>query len=156
MTKRSQSPTSAAGLTRRSALAGGAATAGAMTLLPAGAPHSAPDSASSNAPRGLGAQMLAAVEAWLTELAPTERDTATYSFDDRTWRRWSYMYGSRVAPGLPLEHMTERQKDNALSVLSLGLSNYGMQTASNIMLQQDILRDEWGKGSADRNRNDFP
>lgn len=134
-------------LNRRTLMCGTAAAVGSALLLRT--------SGAESAPRGLGAQMIGAVEAWLASLEPAQRNKASLSFDGRTWRRWSYMYGSLVAPGLPLEQMRPPQRDAALAVLALGLSGYGMETASNIMLQQDVLRDEWGKGSPDRNAERF-
>lgn len=65
------------------------------------------------------------------------------------------MWGSRRAPGLALEEMTDTQKDLALDLLASGTSRLGLDKAMNIMLQQDILRDEWGKGAPDRNRERF-
>lgn len=95
------------------------------------------------------------VTRWLNLLELEQRADAMFELGGRTWQRWNYMTGSIVAPGLPLERMTPEQKDAALEVLDTGLSQYGMRTAENIMLQQDILRDEWGKGSPDRNRERF-
>ncbi len=92
---------------------------------------------------------------WLTQLDDSQRSEATYSFDSRTRRRWNYMLGSAFANGLALESMTPVQKDAAMALLDAVLSPYGLLTAENIMLQQDIMRDEWGKGSPDRNRERF-
>ncbi len=92
---------------------------------------------------------------WLEMLDDTERSNAMLELGGNTWRRWNYMLGSASPPGLALEHMTTAQKDAALDLLDTGLSKYGFETALNIMLQQDILRDEWRKGRADRNRERF-
>ncbi|MEL7114971.1 MAG: DUF3500 domain-containing protein [Pseudomonadota bacterium] len=93
--------------------------------------------------------------AWLDLLDDRQRDHSTYAFDSRTRKAWNYMLGSNFANGLALETMQAPQKDAALDLLSASLSAYGFETAQNIMLQQDILRDEWGKGSPDRNRERF-
>jgi len=103
----------------------------------------------------LGGEMRAKAAAWLDMLDDGQRDRATYAFGSRTRRAWNYMLGSGFANGLALEHMSAAQKDAARDLLSAALSAYGYETAANIMLQQDILRDEWGKGSADRNSERF-
>lgn len=95
------------------------------------------------------------VARWLGLLSEAEHAAATFPFEGRTRRAWNYMLGSRPARGLPLEHMSPAQKDAARDVLATALSGWGLETAENIMLQQDILRDEWGKGSPDRNRERF-
>lgn len=103
----------------------------------------------------IGTTMRERATRFLSLLDTAQHQAAAFNFDDRTRRAWNFMLGSRVAPGLPLERMTDEQKDAALDLLSSGLSKDGMTTAENIMLQQDILRDEWGKGSPDRNRERF-
>ncbi|MEM8657470.1 MAG: DUF3500 domain-containing protein [Pseudomonadota bacterium] len=92
---------------------------------------------------------------WIETLDAPQRDAALFDFTDNLRGRWSFMHGARPAPGLPLEEMRAAQKDLALDLVSSGLSAEGMETALNIMLQQDILRDEWNKGSPDRNRERF-
>ena len=104
---------------------------------------------------GVGAAMVDRATAFLSLLEAEQHDAATFAFDSATRQRWSFMHGSRVAPGLPLERMTPHQKEAALDLLATALSPDGMVTAERIMLQQDILRDEWGKGSPDRNRERF-
>lgn len=103
----------------------------------------------------LGQRMRGLVTDWLALLDEGQRGEAIFDFDSRTRRRWNYMLGSAFANGLALEQMTPVQKDAAMAVLDAGLSPYGLETAENIMLQQDILRDEWGKGSRSRNRERF-
>ncbi|MEM8790910.1 MAG: DUF3500 domain-containing protein [Pseudomonadota bacterium] len=129
-------------LTRRHLLGSAAAGLGALAVAPARAATPEPE-------------MRERATRWLALLSEPQRDTATFGFDHRTRRRWNYMLGSAFAEGLALENMTSEQKDAALDLLDTGLSNYGVETAMNIMLQQDILRDEWGKGSSARNRERF-
>lgn len=134
-------------LTRRTALA----SAGAA-LAVAGLPQNA--AAQNNATsQSVGTDMRDRATRFLAMLDTPDR--AARAFDDPLRLRWSFMHGSNTAPGLPLEDMTAPQKDAALDLLSTGLSAQGLKTAQNIMLQQDILRDELGKGSADRNRERF-
>ena len=92
---------------------------------------------------------------WLAMLDGPARDKAGFAFDSRRRRIWNYMRGSAFSEGLPLEQMTPPQKDAARDLLASALSSHGLNTAENIMLQQDIMRDEWGKGSPDRNRERF-
>ena len=128
-------------LTRRAVMAGSAAT---LALAPV--PARAADT---------GKLFRERVTRWLDLLEFEQRADAMFELGDGIWTRWNYMTGSAFAPGVPLERMTPEQKDAALDVLDTGLSQYGMETAQNIMLQQDILRDEWGKGSPQRNRERF-
>ncbi|MEL6337165.1 MAG: DUF3500 domain-containing protein [Pseudomonadota bacterium] len=130
--------------TRRTVMASGAAFAAAAlpSMLQA-----------ATAPTGQ--RMRERLTTWLDMLNEGQRDRATFAFDSRTRRRWNYMLGSAFANGLALEDMTPAQKDAARDVLATALSPYGLETAENIMLQQDILRDELGKGRRDRNRERF-
>ncbi|MEO1200623.1 MAG: DUF3500 domain-containing protein [Pseudomonadota bacterium] len=93
--------------------------------------------------------------ALLNQLEDGQREAVLFAFDSNSRQAWNFMLGSRRAPGLALEQMTPAQKDLALDLLATGMSQLGLEKAMNIMLQQDILRDEWGKGSADRNRERF-
>lgn len=136
-------------MSRRRLLSTGAAL-GVAGLAPAWAPARA---AADTAP--LGARMRELAGSWIAALDGDQRPRALFGFDDRGRRRWNYMRGSAVSEGLPLERMRPAQKDAARDLLAAGLSADGLATAENIMLQQDILRDEWGKGSADRNRERF-
>ncbi|MEM6322864.1 MAG: DUF3500 domain-containing protein [Pseudomonadota bacterium] len=104
---------------------------------------------------GTGVTMRERATAWLASLNDQQRAAALFAFDSRQRRAWNFMLGSRPAPGLALENMTAAQKDAALDLLATGTSALGLEKARNIMLQQDILRDEWNKGSADRNRERF-
>ncbi|MEM8877607.1 MAG: DUF3500 domain-containing protein [Pseudomonadota bacterium] len=130
---------------RRSILAAGAgaglAAALPRSLLAETAPH--------------GALMRQRVLALLDQLDDQQRGAALFPFDAGNRKAWNFMLGSRAAPGLALEQMTPEQKDAALDLLATGASALGLEKAMNIMLQQDILRDEWGKGSPSRNRERF-
>lgn len=132
-------------MNRRTLLATGAAA----TLLPA-MPRAA--RAQSTGP---GAAMRERAVTLLNTLNADQRAAATFPFGSDTRIGWNFMLASRRAPGLALEQMTAPQKDAALDLLATGTSQTGLEKAMNIMLQQDILRDEWGKGSPDRNRERF-
>ena len=103
----------------------------------------------------VGADMRARATALLDRLDAPQREAVSFAFDSASRPAWNFMLGSRRAPGLALEQMTPVQKDLALDLLATGTSRLGLDKAMNIMLQQDILRDEWGKGSPDRNRERF-
>jgi len=135
-------------VTRRSAMQQMGAAALATTL-----PALPNTSWAATAPVGQSMRSLASD--WLALLSAAQRDTATSGFESRTRRRWNYMLGSAFANGLALERMSALQKDAAMALLATALSPEGLATAENIMLQQDILRDELGKGAPDRNRERF-
>ncbi|MEL6519914.1 MAG: DUF3500 domain-containing protein [Pseudomonadota bacterium] len=122
----------------------GAASAALSTAMPGRAQE-----------QSLGADMIRLAAGWLNSLSEPQREDALFEFNDPQRLAWSFMWGSAPAPGARLEQMTESQKDSALELLASGLSLEGFETALNIMLQQDILRDEWKKGSPDRNRDRF-
>lgn len=103
----------------------------------------------------VGADMVTRATRWQQMLTEPQHAAALHGFSDRLRLSWTFMHGARVPPGLTLERMSAEQQDAALDVLSTGLSAEGLRTAQNIMLQQDILRDEWNKGSADRNSQRF-
>jgi hypothetical protein len=102
-----------------------------------------------------GAAMREKAAALLAMLNDQQTATATFDFDSNRRPGWNFMLGSQRAAGLALEQMSAPQKDAALDLLATGTSQLGLEKAMNIMLQQDILRDEWNKGSADRNRERF-
>ncbi|WP_421724122.1 DUF3500 domain-containing protein [Bauldia sp.] len=133
------------GIDRRTLLAAGAAASISAVL---------PRSAGAETPSP-GALMRERATALLNQLDERQRDAVLFPFDGRNRRAWNFMQGSRRASGLALEQMTPAQKDLALDLLATGTSAFGLEKAQNIMLQQDILRDEWGKGSPDRNRERF-
>ena len=124
---------------RRAVLAGAAATAMSPLLGHA----------------STGGLMRERARRWAALLDEPQRSAGLFGFDAQRRRRWNYMTGSVRAPGLPLELMNAAQKDAARDLLAAGLSSFGLETAENIMLQQDILRDEWSKGSPDRSRERF-
>ncbi|MEM6488984.1 MAG: DUF3500 domain-containing protein [Pseudomonadota bacterium] len=161
MARRKQDKTNGHSITRRGAVATAAA---ALAIAGSGSGMGAGLGAGLGAARattvqpadaGTGRVLRQRVQAWLATLDEGQRDRATFAFDSRTRRAWNYMLGSRFANGLALEQMRGPQKDAARDVLATALSAWGLETAENIMLQQDILRDEWGKGSAERNRERF-
>jgi len=134
-------------LSRRETLLGATAMAAAL-LMPSGFARAADEDR-------VGRDMLDRARRWIALLDERQAGNALFDFGDPTRRRWNYMLGSRFAPGLALERMTHPQKDAALDLFATALSAPGLRTAMNIMLQQDILRDEWGKGSPERNRERF-
>lgn len=99
--------------------------------------------------------MRARALAVLDTLSEVQTKAIMFDFDHPRRKRWNYMLGSARAPGVGLEDMNPTQKEAALGLLATALSPAGFEKAQNIMLQQDILRDEWGKGSADRNAERF-
>ncbi len=103
----------------------------------------------------LGTVMRERAATLLNQLDERQRDRAQFPFETPDRRTWNFMLGSARAPGLALEQMTPAQKDLALDLLASGTSQPGLEKAMNIMLQQDVLRDEWGKGAPDRNRERF-
>lgn len=133
------------GIDRRAFLATSAAAALSATIARSAAAQSA----------SLGATMRERATSLLSQLDEQQRKTALFPFDGGRRKAWNFMLGSLRAPGLALEQMTAPQKDLALDLLASGTSQLGLEKAMNIMLQQDILRDEWGKGSPNRNRERF-
>ncbi|MEL6167579.1 MAG: DUF3500 domain-containing protein [Pseudomonadota bacterium] len=102
-----------------------------------------------------GSSMRSAAGEFLATLDTPRRNAALFAFGARQRRAWNFMLGSRAAPGLALERMTPNQSEAALALLATGTSALGFTKARNIMLQQDILRDEWNKGAPDRNSRRF-
>ncbi len=125
------------------------------TACSAGMVAALPRSGVAAVPPSPGAEMRHAVMAWLALLDETQTAAARFAFDSPRRRAWNFMLGSRAAPGLALEQMTPAQKQAARSILATGTSARGFEKAQNVMLLQDILRDEWAKGSPDRNSERF-
>lgn len=135
-------------LTRRDALASGAA---ALALAPGLSPGLA--RASTQAPAI--PTMRAAATRYLESLSPDQRQAVQSPLGDRRFAAWTYMTGSRPPAGLALERLEPAQKEAARALLATGLSAEGLIKADNVMLTQDILRDEWNKGAPDRSSERF-
>ncbi|MEL6968203.1 MAG: DUF3500 domain-containing protein [Pseudomonadota bacterium] len=149
-------PSPCSGLTSQPLVRRDVLRAGGSLLALAGAtalPHAV--LASTNPALTVGQSMLDRAKRVLSLLDEEQTERVQFAFASSRRERWNYMYGSRIPPGLTMETMSAPQKDAALDLLSTALSEDGFKTATNVMLQQDILRDEWGKGSPDRNRERF-
>lgn len=103
-----------------------------------------------------GAKMAGAATRFLDTLSADQKAKATFSFDDKERVNWYFtprqnpgkMYTRK---GLPLEEMSEEQKQAALALVAAGTSADGNKKATTIMSLESILRDLEKSGAMVRN-----
>lgn len=104
---------------------------------------------------GTAADLRASAASFLASLPPNLREAASFPWDGRGWRGWSYFgVGGYIKPGVRLEQMTPAQRDAAWSIFAHVLSPAGMTKARNVMLLQDILAAD-GNGTGQRSKDRF-
>ncbi|HEX5369883.1 MAG TPA: DUF3500 domain-containing protein [Dehalococcoidia bacterium] len=86
----------------------------------------------------------AAAEAFLGSLGDKRAD-AMFPVDSDAWRRWSNVHMFLMRHGVCMEHMTERQKEDALILMRETLSAAGYETARNIMKLNETIREITGR-----------
>jgi Protein of unknown function (DUF3500) len=92
---------------------------------------------------------------FLATLDDAQRKRARFPVGGDVWRRWNYFgVGGYIKPGLRLEEMSASQKDAAWSLASSILSPTGLEKARNVMLNQEILREQ-GNGVNERSGERF-
>ena len=89
--------------------------------------------------------------ALLDALGPKQRAQARFGADSDAWRQWSNIHPFLLRHGLPLDEMTETQRDLALALLRESLSRDGFRTARDVMRLNELVRvitgshDEYGE-----------
>jgi hypothetical protein len=93
-----------------------------------------------------GARMADAADKLLAGLTAEQKTKASYAFDDHERFNWYFTprqdaQKRSTRKGLPLEEMTDAQKDAARALLKAGTSSDGYSKASTIMSLEAILKD---------------
>src|ERR1700722_12802264 len=92
---------------------------------------------------GPGLRMTGAAEKFLASLDAKQKSKAQFEFDDKERTNWYFTpqqkQGKALRKGLPLEEMTDRQKDLARDLLKAGTSEGGFKEARTIMSLESIL-----------------
>ncbi|MCC6890051.1 MAG: DUF3500 domain-containing protein [Hyphomicrobiales bacterium] len=90
--------------------------------------------------------LLAAVRRFLATLDDGGRAAASFPWNGRAWRLWSYFAtADNIKPGLRLEQMSETQATAAWAVLAAVLSDAGLAKARNVMRLGDVLAADFGE-----------
>lgn len=103
-----------------------------------------------------GTKMAAAADRFLQTLSPEQKARAALAFDDKERFNWNFVPlqtkdRKPTRKGLPLEDMTDAQKDAAKALLRAGTSPGGYTKATTIMGLEAILRELEQGGSMVRN-----
>jgi len=78
----------------------------------------------------------------LRELSVTQKLRTQYSIDSAEWRRWSNVdNGIYARRGVSLQEMNDRQRQSALNLMSVSLSERGYELSRNIMKTDATLRE---------------
>jgi hypothetical protein len=92
-----------------------------------------------------------AANAFLNLLDAPQKAKATYVLDDPERVNWHFI--PRDRNGLPLKSMTQVQRDGALALLKVSLSEKGYGKAKSIMANEDVLRQVEGRPVGDTHRD---
>jgi pimeloyl-ACP methyl ester carboxylesterase len=77
--------------------------------------------------------MVEAAKAFLSTLSAGEREKVSFDIDSVEWRKWSNAHPFLFRHGLCLHHLTQAQRDAALTLLRESLSEHSYQAARNVM-----------------------
>ena len=93
-----------------------------------------------------GARMAAAAEKFLGSLTAEQREKAVYAFDDKERFNWYFTPQQdakkrSTRKGLPLEEMSDAQKEAARGIVKAGTSSDGYTKATTIMSLEAILKE---------------
>ena len=86
-----------------------------------------------------------AASSFLAALSPEQRAAAQFSIDDDAWRRWSNIHVYVMRHGQVLEALNEQQREAGLLIMREALSDYGYQTARDIMKLNETIREITGR-----------
>jgi Protein of unknown function (DUF3500) len=82
-------------------------------------------------------------ESFLAALSPEHAAEARFPFGGDVQKRWNFMgVGGFIKPGLRLEQMDSALKDKAWDMLTAVLSERGISKARDVMILQQVLRDQ--------------
>jgi hypothetical protein len=84
-------------------------------------------------------EMADAANRFLNSLDATQREKATYEFDDSERHNWHFVPMERG--GIPLKELKPHQQQLAVALLHTGLSHDGFSKALNIMALEQVLRE---------------
>jgi hypothetical protein len=99
-----------------------------------------------------GLRMTSAGQRFVASLKPEQKAKALFAFDDKDRTNWNFVplqdkAGQPLRKGLPLEEMSDEQKDLARQLVAAGTSTTGYEKATTIMSLENLLKDlEKGKG----------
>jgi hypothetical protein len=100
---------------------------------------------------GPGLRMTGAAEKFLASLEGKQKDKAAFSFDDKERMRWFFTPQQKdrkaTRKGLPLDEMSDKQKELAMALLRTGTSAGGYKKATTVMSLESILAKLEKKGS---------
>jgi hypothetical protein len=110
----------------------------------------------SQAKESAGTKMAAAAKKLQESLTAEQREKAVFAYDSKERTNWFFTprqdaKKQTTRKGLPLEQMTEKQKEAALALLKAGTSEGGYTKATTIMSLESILHELETGGSMVRN-----
>jgi Protein of unknown function (DUF3500) len=105
---------------------------------------------------GTGTRLATAGQAFVETLTPEQKTKAVFDFDDKERTNWNFVPlqdkdRKSTRKGLPLEEMTEKQKEAARALVKAGTSPTGFTKAETIMSLETMLHDLEKSGAMVRN-----
>lgn len=99
-----------------------------------------------------GSRMAGAAAKFLAQLTPEQKAKATFAFDDKERVNWHFVplqdqERQSTRKGVPLEDMSDKQRQAARDLVKAALSAAGYEKAMTIMSLEAILRDLEKKGA---------
>ncbi len=86
-----------------------------------------------------------AASGFLDSLTSEQRAQTLFSIDDPAWRSWSNIHVFVMRHGMMLEDLTEPQREAGLEIMRRSLSDYGFETARDIMRLNETIREMTGR-----------
>jgi hypothetical protein len=86
-----------------------------------------------------------AASAFLAQLPAAMREQARFEVDSDAWRRWSNIHAFVMRHGVSLESLGDAGREAGLQVLRESLSDYGFETARDIMRLNETIREMTGR-----------
>ena len=101
--------------------------------------------------QGQGQSVASRANEFLLLLDEAQLTKARYAFDDDERFNWHFV--PRERNGISFNELTEKQRQAALALLKVSLSEQGYQKANNIMALENVLREVENRGNDDTYRD---
>jgi len=89
--------------------------------------------------------ILAAATAFLDALGPEQSARARFSLESDVWRRWSNIHPFIMRHGVALDAMTPAQRERALALVQVTLSEAGYRLARDVMRLNQVIMEITGR-----------
>ena len=86
-----------------------------------------------------------AAQAFLASLSADQGGRISFPLGDDAWRRWSNIHPCLMRHGLPLDQLTEGQRERALALIAACMSERGFTTVRDVMKLNEFIGEVTGR-----------